>query len=258
MPNSDKINNLSDSSFQFLCYILVGSVKMISHLVYSAPKTSTYKATSLQRAKSHAQSALLLKLPQLVKEYPEFRPAEIRKFLPEGKIQRIQYSDLSDILNSLVRIGILEKLSEDEVDALIRKRGVQDYPGIQSFYRPTNFYDNIDEVLENKDAVEIIYFYLLNSGMLFKYRNYIENYIIQIIRNKNYQPDEAWSICKSIFPIPESKRQEFLGYYNEVLSIRNHKSLEEMALLRAKIKTEESTQDSYKDLFRIGGYYFMA
>jgi hypothetical protein len=264
----DKNQTLRPKDRLLIGVILVGCTKMISRIIDSNAKKRT-QASSNQQIKSLAYSSVLINLPKIVedanlrkrvKEKPIFRPADVRKKLPEGKIRNIQSADLTDILKSLVRITLLREIDKDNIKG---KRGRlpknnTKYSGSESYYQATDYYYNLKNVLKKRKAINFIYTLLLKSGLLYKYRIYIALYILHIIKNKKYDKDTAWNICKSVFPLTTKEKSDFENYYEDMQRIYDDKQLKKLAERRAMCYIENHREEDYIEIYRLGGYFFQA
>jgi hypothetical protein len=264
----DKNQTLRQKDRLLIGVILVGCTKMISKIIGSNAKQRT-QASSNKQIKSLTYISVLINLPKIVeganlrkrvKDKPIFRPADIRKELPEGQIRNIQYADLTDILKSLVRTNVLGEIDKDDIKS---KRGRlpknnTKYSGPESYYQATDYYYNLKNVLSKPKAINFIYTLLLESGLLYKYRRYIELFILHIIKNKNYDKKTAWNICKSVFPLTTKERSDFENYYEDIHYINDAKELERLAERNAISYIQKHKAEDYIEIYRIGGYYFKA
>ena len=92
---------------------------MISNITSTKAKTHA-QLHSHQETKPLVFTYLLYNLPVIMKNKSAVRPSDIRKKLPENW-QKIQYADLTDILNSFIRIGILAKVDDKQSGNTIQK-----------------------------------------------------------------------------------------------------------------------------------------
>jgi hypothetical protein len=246
--------------------ILVGCTKMICNIINTNIRSYTNAAFN-QQIKSLAYNSVLINLPKIIEENSMFRPADVRRILPEDKVNKIQYADLTRLLEFLVNIQVIQKVDEDS-KKIQRKRPGHPFKhdnntattitGPKSLYEPSEFYYNVQNVLSKSKAVSFIHTLMLESGLLYKYRKYIELFIIYVIKNKKYDKKTAWKICKSVFPLTSKEESDFEKYYMTIRSISDNKKLQKLVERRALlyVRKHKDNAEDYIELYRIGGYHF--
>ena len=131
--------------------------------------------------------------------------------------------------------------------------------GVDSHYQTSQFYNNIKKLLTKSSALDLVHYLLLESGMLYRYSDYIQLVYLYIIKI-NYDRDKAWNICKSVFPALSTKI-DFDKLYKQIHSTDNlsdSKVLEEQASDRALSYIRSQLPDHFISLYEIGGQFFKA
>jgi hypothetical protein len=116
MVNTDKISDLTESDILLIGAIVVGFTKMVYSITNTKPEVNSH-SHSHEETKQLVYTYVLFNLPKILGNKTEIRPSDIRKKLP-GEWKKIQSSDLTDILKSLVNTNIFTKLDKK----VIRKR----------------------------------------------------------------------------------------------------------------------------------------
>jgi hypothetical protein len=245
--------------------ILVGCVKIISSMICEDPKHRA-KRLSKEYTKSDVDTFVRLCYLSEDKRGQTFRPHDIRNSIPEDlkKLKNIQAGDLRRVLQSLRRTDVIvSEVDNDEMVAFQDNRRLlkkNDKPsGVDSLYQTSQFYNNMKNLLTNSSVLDLIHHLLLESGMLYKYLKYCKLVYLYIIKI-NHNKDKAWSICKSVFPVL-STEAEFDKLYTQIHSTDNlgdSKMLEEQASDKALSYIRSHSPDDFKDLYEIGGQFFLA
>src|SRR5919107_2687875 len=111
MVNTDKISNLTEDDILLIGAIVVGFTKMVYRITNTKPEVNSH-SHSHEETKPLVKTYVLFNLPKILENKSEIRPSDIRNKLPE-KWRKIQSSDLTDILNSLVNISVLTKVDKE-------------------------------------------------------------------------------------------------------------------------------------------------
>ena len=92
--------------------------------------------------------------------------------------------------------------------------------------------------------------------LLYRYRLKIEFFIIDTIRNKKYEREKAWEVCKSTFPLSSKVQADFNNYYLEVRERRDSKELTALAEKRALASLRKHSAEDYVKVYMLGGFYY--
>ena len=111
---TDKNQNFTVEDVLLIGFISIGFTKMVNNLTSIKVKTHAGRH-SHQEIKPLVRAYLLYYLPIIMKDKSKIRPLVIRRKLPE-RWQKIQYADLSDILNTFCRVKILAKLDNKQTN----------------------------------------------------------------------------------------------------------------------------------------------
>jgi hypothetical protein len=192
-----------------------------------------------------------------------FRPAQMRMKLPED-LRNIQYSDLSDILYSLNKCNLLNHTSE-----LPKKPGhpvkeadkrIDDIPGTKSNYEFSTYLRKISRLLENPKVQEILYQYLLKSGLLMElYKN--GSLIASEIKKRNDISTAKNFILTTKPPkmTDEKNLENIFQKDNKRIISMNKDEIEKEANYWSKKFVIEHKADEYLWLYKLGGiFYYMA
>jgi hypothetical protein len=192
-----------------------------------------------------------------------FRPAQMRLKLPED-LRNIQYSDLSDNLYSLNKCNIINHTS-----ARPRKPGhpltdadktIDGIPGVKSNYELSAYLCKITTLLENPKIEEILYQYLLKSGLLEElYKN--GSLIASEIKKMN-DITTAKNFIRTTKPPQMSNEYNLEKIFerdNKRLTAMNKDEIEKEAKKWSEKFALEHNADEYLWLYKLGGIvYYMA
>ena len=192
-----------------------------------------------------------------------FRPAHMRLKLPED-LRNIQYSDLSDILCSLNKCNIVTHTAESPKkpghpfkEADKRMDGL---PGTVSNYELSTYLRKISGLLENLQVQEILYQYLLKSGILIElYKN---SSLISSAIKKSNDITTAKNFIRTTKPpqmTNEYNLEEIFERDNKRLTSMNKDEIEIEAKKWSEKFVIEHKADEYLWLYKLGGIvYYMA
>jgi hypothetical protein len=259
MPSTDKISTLTKKDRMLIDIILIGSTKLISGIIYSDSKRQARASYNLE-TKPLALNSILIGLPELIERKPHFRPADIRSMLPSDETKNIQSSDLTRILDFLVYIKILERIPRDSRTEKTRLPGHPSkydetrvrLSGPNSRYKPSSYYYNLKRILSKPEALTWIHTLLLESGLLYKYRRKVHLFIIETIRNKKYDREKAWKVCKSTFSLSSKEEADFNNYYQAIKKIRDSNELTALAEKKALVSLRRHSAEDYVKIYMIG------
>ncbi|MGH9980985.1 MAG: hypothetical protein ACRD6U_05470, partial [Nitrososphaeraceae archaeon] len=189
--------------------------------------------------------------------------AHMRLKLQED-LRNIQYSDLSDILYSLNKCNIINHTSE-----LPKKPGhplqdadkrIDGIPGVKSNYELSAYLSKITTLLENPKVQEILYQYLLHSGLLMElYKN--GSLIASEIKKRN-DITTAKNFIRTTKPPQMSNEKNLENIFqkdNKKIISMNKAEIEKEAENWSKKFVIEHKADEYLLLYKIGGIvYYMA
>jgi hypothetical protein len=182
-------------------------------------------------------------------------PADIRKKLPHN-LREIQSSDLTHILTFLTRLKIFSK-----ADRIRRKRGRKTAseddlaPGIKSFYEQSRYFQIIKKMISDKYARCLIFFFLLQSGLIHQYLYHILSFIMYIVKF-----DENGLNPINITNLNEERKDS--KHFRELFLSEDDISVKKIIdYLAATISKEMSMKIEDDDpilihLYLIGGVYF--
>ena len=236
--------------------ISIGFTKMISNITSTKAKTHA-QLHSHQETKPLVFTYLLYNLPVIMKNKSAVRPSDIRKKLPENW-QKIQYADLTDILNSFIRIGILAKVDDKQSG---NKPGhpkkysdrTYDEPGTRSYYRRSDYYNNLENVLNKPEHVKLIYTLVFDSGLLYKFLKHLNLESYHIIKKNDKKT--AWNILQTLNLTTMKKESDFEADYNKLRDVED-RELEAFADKKSKLFIISHKGVDYKNYYITAGFYF--
>jgi len=255
MVNTDKISDLTESDILLIGAIVVGFTKMVYRITNTKPEVNSH-SHSHEETKQLVYTYVLFNLPKILENKSEIRPSDIRKKLP-GEWKKIQPSDLTDILKSLVNTNVLTK-----ADKVIRKRkwgripkndNIELETGPKSFYQPSKYYHNLRKILYETEVIELIFSLLSHSGVLHKLVKHW-NLVSYLIMKQNDEK-KAWNIMTT--RNLGAMRKEFESDFKKVQNME-YNDLENIADKNAKSSLQKSMAEDYKDLYIVGGIFFQA
>ena len=264
--NMEEINSDENT---FIEEIKIGSEILIKLAIFEGIKTPERYAAlrSHHKKKSLAHTSLIhetIKKSEQKEKNSSYRPAYMRLKLPEN-LRNIQYSDLSDILYSLNKCNIVNHTSDypkkpghpvKDAD----KRIDDDMPGVKSNYTLSTYMRKITKLLENPKVQEMLYHYLLKSGIL------TELYKNGSLISSNFKKRKDITTAKNF--IRTTKPPQMTNEYNlakiferdnKKISSMNKDEIEKEAISWSKKFVIEHKADDYLWLYKLGGIiYFMA
>src|SRR5919107_284434 len=246
MVNTDKISNLTEDDILLIGAIVVGFTKMVYRITNTKPEVNSH-SHSHEETKQLVYTYVLFNLPKILENKSEIRPSDIRKKLPE-EWKKIQSSDLTDILKSLVNISVLTKVDK----RLIRKHKWGRRPknsneietGPKSFYQPSKYYHNLRNILDKTDATELIFSLLSHSGVLHKYIKH-RNLVSYLIMKENDEK-KAWNIMTTQHLA--AMKKDFESDFKKVQNME-YNELENIADKNAKSSIQKTMAEDYQDLY---------
>jgi hypothetical protein len=235
--------------------IAVGFTKMVDNITNTKAKIHAQHHSHHEK-KSLVFTYLFYNLPAIFANKSQIRPSDIRRHLPDVW-KTIQSADLTDILNSFVRIGILKKV-ERQIKS--QKPGhptacdsLTDERGTKSFYRSSDYYNDLKNILNKLQHVNLIYTLISKSGLLFKFLKHTNFVTYQIIKNKDKKT--AWNILQTSNLTAIKKESDFEADYNMLRNVDDGK-LEGMAIKKAESFIINHKAVDYKDLYLTAGFFF--
>jgi hypothetical protein len=260
MPNTDKIGKYSESDVMLVGAIVVGFAKMVCNIVNTTAKTH-YQSHSHQELKQLVYSYILWNLPYILRSRSNIRPLDIREKLPDSW-KGIESADLTDILNSFVRIRVLERVTALDLKYSKRqkwgrpqKKSPQEPTGPKSLYKPSEYYNNLTNIVNEPLIIELIFSLLSHSGMLYKlfrHMNLVSFYIIRANDRK-----KARNMFRTSNLTTFMNEREFINDFNKTKHV-DDKTLKHMADVKARSSIENSLAENYHELFIVGGLFFQA
>jgi len=257
--DTDKNQNFTVEDVLLIGFISIGFTKMVNNLTSTKAKTHAGRR-SHQEIKPLVRSYLLYYLPIIMKDKSKIRPLDLRKKLPETW-QKIQYADLTDILNTFCRMMILAKVNNKQTN-VNNKPGhpkknsdtTENEPGPKSYYQRSDYYINLENVLNKPEHVRLIYTLILESGLLYKFLKHFNLGSSHIIRKDDKKT--AWNILQTLnLTAKMKKNSDFESDYNELRSVDDRK-LEALADRKTKLYIQKHKAIDYKDLYLTAGFFF--
>jgi hypothetical protein len=255
MVDTDKIRDLTENDILLIGAIVVGFTKMAYMITNTKPEVNS-RSHSHEETKRLVYSFVLFNLPKILENKSEIRPSDIRKKLPE-EWKKIEPSDLTDILNSLVNTSVLIK-----VNKISRKRKWGRPPkndnteletGPKSFYQPSKYYHNLRKILHKTEATELIFSLLSHSGVLYKLVKH-RNLVSYLIMKENDEK-KAWNIMTTQHLA--AMKKDFELDFKKVQNME-YNELENIADKNAVSSIQKSMAEDYQDLYMTGGIFFQA
>jgi len=255
---TDKNWNFTVKDVLLIGCISMGFTKMVNNITSINAKTHAH-LHSHQEIKPLVFTYLLYNLPIIMKDKSKIRPMDIRKKLPE-RWQNIQYADLTDILNSFRRIEIFTKINDKQVN-VNNKPGhpkknsdtTENEPGPKSYYQPSGYYNNLENVLNNPEYVKLIYTLVLESGLLYKYLKHSNLESYHIIRKNDKKT--AWNILQTLNLTSYKKESDFESNYIKLRNVQE-RQLQTLADRKARSCIEKHRAIDYKNLYLTAGFFF--
>ena len=262
------IEDITPDEHIFIEQIKIGLEFLVNLGIFERIKTPERYSDlrSHHKKKSLAHTSLIHEVIKKTEEQDNnlsFRPIHMRLKLPED-LRTIQYSDLSDIFYSLNNCNIVNHTSE-----LPKKPGhpvtdadkrIDDIPGIKSNYTFSTYLRKITTLVENPKVQEILYQYLLKSGLLVKlYKN--GSLIASEIKKRN-DITTAKNFIRTTKPPQMSNERDLENIFQKdnkkILSMKRDE-IEEEANNWSKKFVMEHKADEYLWLYKLGGiFYYMA
>jgi hypothetical protein len=214
VEHCSKTSTLTDEEQLVINIIIEGCIRLISKTSGDGPLKYA-RARSHHQTKSLAHTSVNLHIYDILQENPNIRPSDIRKRLPEN-LQSIQDADLSRILKSTVRTNILSETEEGNR----RKPGRpsrhdnsnKSISGPKSFYEYSYYQKLLERVLSKAEAQNIIYNYLLESGLLYMY--HVAQGMKAYYMEKENDKQAAWNIIQSTKPPNMTCQSDFKEHFN--------------------------------------------
>jgi hypothetical protein len=235
--------------------IVIGFTKMVNNITNIKAKTHA-QLHSHHKKKPLVFTFLYYNLPEIISYKSQIRPSDIRENLPEIW-NTIQSADLTDILNSFVRIGLLKKISEQvkthKLGHPTKSDNTNDVRGTKSFYRLSDYYNNLKNIVNKPKQVRLIYTLILESGLLFKLFKHRNFEAYQIIKNNDKRT--AWNILQTLNLTIMKKESDFEADYNMIQNVDGRK-LENLAIKEAESYIINHKAIDYKDLYLTAGFFF--
>jgi hypothetical protein len=182
----------------------------------------------MQSTKSTARTSLLFNIVDGNQELPA-RREHIRGRLP-GELAKIDKSDASDILQSPLRLHLLEN-KKKIVRARGRPKGLgykdDNRGGKPSYYDKSPELKESTEILKNPNIRRLINNRLIETGLLpkyLKYRNLVLYYLIRMDENAYWRAVEPFQFVKET---RMEKPKEIELYLNKIRSLGENELQEE-------------------------------
>jgi hypothetical protein len=235
--------------------IAIGVTKLIFSIEGAKPR---------QRAKSHShlefnsltETFVLFRLPLLLKKNRRFRQSDVYESLPPA-LKSISSSSLSKVLSRLVNMGILRPPEKEETPSKWGRPVTLKLSGPKSFYRASEFYNNLRSVLASPAKVEILYTLALKSGLILRYERYLIRTLIRILKQEK-DSRKTWNIFESVNMAGLLKESDLERYYKKIRSINDFKLLDNFANKEAERKQFTRKGKAYSYLFLVGRTFFLA
>jgi hypothetical protein len=256
--DTDKNRNFTVEDILLIGCISIGFTKMVMNITSIKAKTHA-QLHSHQEIKPLVLTYLLYNLPIIIKDKSKIRPLDIRRNLPLTW-QKIQYADLTDILNSFRRIGILTKVNNKQTKVNNKPGHPKTHsdttgnePDPKSYYQPSGYYNNLENVLNKPEHVKLIYTLVLESGLLYKFlkHNNLESY--HIIRKNDKKT--TWNILQTLNLTTMKEESDFESDYIKLRNVKD-RELEVLADRKTRLFMKKHKGIDYKDLYLSAGSFF--
>jgi hypothetical protein len=188
-----------------------------------------------------------------------FRRNDIKIKLPEF-IERNYYdSELTRILQYLVEVNLIIHSPNLHKNRRPGRPTNSAISGPKLYYQASPLLININNLLNNSEAKNIIYKYLLDSGILLRF--YV-NIRINISYSKKGNKLEAAKINREIVKFPQRKNElEFeKEFHNDSIKINqmDKQEIQQEAQIWAKMTLNKLSADNFLWLYPIGAVYYYA
>jgi hypothetical protein len=229
--DTDKNGNFTVEDVLLIGFISIGFTKMVNNLTRTKVKTHAQRH-SHHEIKPLVRAYLLYNLPIIMEDKLKIRPLDIRKKLPVTW-QTIQYADLTDILNTFCRVRLLAKVDNKQTNVNNKPGHPEKYsgttenePGPKSYYRRSDYYNNLERLLNKPEHVKLIYTLVLESGLLYKFLKHFKLADYHIIRKNDKKT--AWNILQTQNLTTMKKESDFESDYIKLRHVED-KELEALA-----------------------------
>jgi hypothetical protein len=260
VPNSVNNAKLTQKDMMLIGMILVGTTK----LVYTRRLVGKYikryaKAQSPRKIKSLVRTFVITNLGTITRNKTIFRPSVIREKLPQ-EWKSIAPADLKRILDYLVKINAITPVRAEHIPVRRKwgppsKKDVEEREaGRKSFYRISDYYNNLRNVLAKPKAVKLIYSLLFQSGLLY---NYLVTTTLLLYYLMKYND---MSVTKNILTTVNASSMirdlQLKSQANKIKHVNSDKQLKLMAERRARLRIERGRGTDHISLYLQGGLAF--
>ena len=253
--DTDKNWNFTIEDVLLIGFISIGFTKMVNNLTRTKVKTHAERH-SHQEIKPLVRAYLLYNLPIIMEDKSKIRPLDIRKKLPVTW-QKIQYADLTDILNSCCRIRILTKVNNKQTNKPGHPKKysdtTEDQPGPKSYYQRSDYYNNLENLLNKPEHIRLIYTLILESGLLYKFLKHFNLASYYIIRKNDKKT--AWNILQTLNLTTMKEESDFESDYIKLRNIED-RELEALADRKTRLHIIKHRGIDYKNYYLTAGFFF--
>ena len=136
-----------------------------------------------------------------------------------------------------------------------KKNSLQSPTGPKSLYKPSEYYTNLTNTIDNPPTAELIFSLLSHSGMLYKLLNHMNLVSFYIVKENDRK--KAWNILHARNLTTFKDESDFVDDFNKIKSVED-KTLRQMADIKARSLLQNSLAENYRELFLVGGLFFQA
>jgi hypothetical protein len=228
--------------------ILIGCTLLIAKLGYSPP-SQIAKTIIKNYGKSKVSSHVYYKLPELLKSRKVITRSDIVNNLDES-IKDIHPSELGDVVHGLIRMRSLERNTGWKRPG---QKGIHgtDLSPAEHEYKSTKLNDEIEVLLNKREALNLIYYLLDTADLIYEYWKQIRLVSFHIMSLNRHSKKRAMNICKLLTP-EEVSNHYFEQLYEWVIKTKERKQLEILAANEAVRCRKEHTTKYYVNIFRAG------
>jgi hypothetical protein len=188
-----------------------------------------------------------------------FRRNDIKIRLPEFIKLNFYDSELTRILQYLVEVNLIIHSPNLSKKRRPGRPTIRAISGPKSYYQASPLLITVNSILNNSEAKSIIYRYLLDSGILFRFYVTVRLYASYSKKENNLK---SVKINREIAKLPNRKNElEFeKEFHNDSIKFNkmDKKQIKREARIWAKMKLNSLTSDDFLWLYPIGAIYYYA
>jgi hypothetical protein len=204
---------------------------------------------------------VIFKVIKIFQQNPNesFRRNDIKIRLPDFIKLNFYDSELTRILKYLVDLNLIISSTTKPKKRRPGRPTTSAISGPKSYYQASTLLLAVNTILNNSEAKNIIYKYLLDSGILFRF--YV---IVRLISSYSKKQNnlEAVKINREIVKLSDRKNElEFEKEFHKdsiKFNKMNKKQIKQEAQIWAKMKLKSLTADNFLWLYPMGAIYYYA